>query len=220
MYKTTLVSLALIAGPALAQCDQDTLVAHYRLQPAAQPAQELTLVRQGNRVALHWPAKGITERWTRTRNGLLQLERLFEQHQRGIEYQPDEIAARSGERLWQLKHQLITQTALEALPLVRQEGEGCDLHHDRAQGDTKLVWLDGLSLLETLSAPHQQLSLVSVQTGDEEVSNWMDHWDSYQLTDYADIGDNEQDPLLSKMINQGFPRRPARVQGHHHGHEH
>ncbi|BDY04700.1 hypothetical protein [Ferrimonas sp. YFM] len=219
MYKTALLSLALTAGPALAQCDRDTLVAHYRLQPAAQPAQELTLIRQGNRVALHWPAKGITERWTRTSNGLLQLERLFEQYQRGIEYQPDEISARSGDRLWQLKYQLITQAALEALPLVKQEGEGCQAHDYRAKGDTELVWLEGQGLIETLAAPHQQLSLVSVQTGDEAVSHWMANWDSYQLTDYADIGDNEQDPLLSKMINQGFRNGPAKNHGHHH-HDH
>lgn len=219
MHKTTLLSLALTAAPALAQCDQDSLVAHYRLQPALQPAQELTLIRQGNRVALHWPAKGITERWTRTNHDFLQLERLFDQYQRGIEYQPDEIAARSADRLWQLKRQLITQTALEALPLTRQEGEGCSLHHYRARGDTELVWLAGPGLIDTLSAPHQQLSLLTLQTGDEAVSHWMANWDRYQLTDYADIGDNEQDPLLSKMINQGF--HSHRTQNHgHHGHDH
>ena len=29
-------------------------------------------------------------------------------------------------------------------------------------------------------------------------------WQQYELTDYADIGDNESDPFLAKMINLGF----------------
>ncbi|TKB50669.1 hypothetical protein FCL40_05850 [Ferrimonas sediminicola] len=218
MNKATLLTLSLLAGPALAQCDRDTLVAQYRLEPTSQPAQSLTLVRQGSRVALHWPAEGVTERWTRLANGQLQLERLFDHYQRGIEYQADEIATSSGERLWQLKHQLITQAALAALPLIEDQGSGCDAHQLRTRGDTELVWLTGMGLIETLAAPHQHLSLVKLQTGDEAVRGWMDDWDSYRLTDYADIGDNEQDPLLSKMINQGFPGRQERGRGHPHHH--
>ena len=34
-------------------------------------------------------------------------------------------------------------------------------------------------------------------------------WDNYQTTDYADIGDNESDPFLAKMINLGFVEHGA-----------
>ena len=34
-------------------------------------------------------------------------------------------------------------------------------------------------------------------------------WYNYQTTDYAYIGDNENDPFLAKMINQGFVEHGA-----------
>jgi len=51
---------------------------------------------------------------------------------------------------------------------------------------------------------------------------------SYQTTDYADIGDNESDPFLLKMMNLGFIKHGASgfydAQGHalkkRHNHHH
>lgn len=43
-----------------------------------------------------------------------------------------------------------------------------------------------------------------------EVRKMFRQWDDYETTDYADIGDNESDPFLMRMINMGFL----------HGHQH
>lgn len=50
----------------------------------------------------------------------------------------------------------------------------------------------------------QTLTLDKVKFDKAAVMQQFANWDSFQTTDYADIGDNEGDPFLAKMINLGF----------------
>ncbi len=46
--------------------------------------------------------------------------------------------------------------------------------------------------------------LVSLESDEDKVGDRFAAWDSHDTTDFADIGDNESDPFLLKMINLGF----------------
>jgi len=50
----------------------------------------------------------------------------------------------------------------------------------------------------------QTLTLGTVDFKKAQIQQQFALWDAYQTTDYADIGDNEGDPFLAKMINLGF----------------
>ena len=41
-------------------------------------------------------------------------------------------------------------------------------------------------------------------TSEDAIKQKFAVWDRYQTTDYADVGDNESDPMLAKMIKLGF----------------
>lgn len=46
--------------------------------------------------------------------------------------------------------------------------------------------------------------LVSLESDEDKVGDRFAAWDSHATTDFADIGDNESDPFLMRMINLGF----------------
>ena len=69
------------------------------------------------------------------------------------------------------------------------------------------------------------LSLNDVNSDTPAIKAQFAKWDNFQTTDYADIGDNESDPFLAKMINLGFIEHGATgfynqqgeaIQGGHH----
>ncbi|PXF62451.1 hypothetical protein [Kangiella spongicola] len=49
----------------------------------------------------------------------------------------------------------------------------------------------------------KQFKLSSLENG-WVVEEHMNQWNDYKTYDYADIGDNEADPVLGKLIKQGF----------------
>ncbi|WP_345293388.1 hypothetical protein [Kangiella marina] len=51
----------------------------------------------------------------------------------------------------------------------------------------------------------KQFELASLESG-LTVQQHMEQWSDYKTYDYADIGDNEADPMLGKLIQQGFIR--------------
>lgn len=210
---------ALFASAAQADCKEDpaTLAAVYQLEKSQAGSEvvesrEIVLWRDGRRAAHEYPESQLVNLWESTRNGRLRLVRYFDEYLRGIEYDPAEVAAGDGESAWQLKRQLVPDTLLESLQPLSVAGEDCE---QRAryewQADGRQYRLDWL--------PQRQLPANYTIAADEATVTWrlerlisdpveihqaLARRDAYQTTDYADIGDNESDPFLQKMINQGF----------------
>ena len=90
----------------------------------------------------------------------------------------------------------------------------------------KLRWLTGLNLLAGLEEYHKDQLLMTwrlnkINTELQHVANYVSLIESYQTTDYADIGDNESNKFLSKMINQGFSTNTIDIDMRtQHPHEH
>jgi hypothetical protein len=210
---------ALLASTAQADCAEDpaTLAAVYRLNESRAgtediKSREIVLWRDGRRAAHEYPDSQVVNLWEATRNDRLRLVRYFDEYARGIEYDPAEVAAGDGESAWQLKRQLVPDALLESLEPVSVTGTDCDQSaHYEWQTDGRHYQLDWLR--------HRQLPASYTLTSDKVTVSWrlerlisdpaeirqaFARRDAYQTTDYADIGDNESDPFLQKMINMGF----------------
>ena len=225
----------------------DTQTSHQALEhPSVKQLFELH--RNNNQVLQRNVGKGVNNIWSLHANRL-SLSRAFDKYQHIIDYQPNELRYQPQ---WQDVFQLVAIPAFNQMQLVEQKGSGCLLEEhyvlkgkelkdkelkgkelkgkelkDQHQG-FQLVWLPNLRLVKSLTLQSAQLTqqwqLTKYQHNDEKMSALFKQYETYQTTDYADVGDNEGIPFLAKMINQGFsmpttePRHNAVVthSGHHH----
>lgn len=173
----------------------------------AQQSQGFTLWRAEKQVAQQ--DEHFIEVWQQLKNGQIRPIRYFEQQRRGIEYQPSEV---QGKQDWSAKYQLVSDNLLAKMTLKKSSGSGCDLieYYQLNDGDNQieLSWLKNQKLVKamrlTMKTSRREVVLSEAQFDSEKVQQQFSSWDRYQTTDYADIGDNENDPFLVKMINLGF----------------
>ena len=177
----------------------------------------LTLWRNGNQVAHEHTDDHITEIWEKMSNGLIRLERHFDAHNRGIEYAAREINNGKGYQDWSLKYQLISNQLKQEMKFLNSTGKACDkLERYILQTKGKrfdLLWLPEKYLIAqfTIHTKHADVvwQLTENITQQETVKNVFAARGNYQTTDYIDIGDNESDPFLLRMINLGFVKHGA-----------
>ncbi|MFT5757744.1 MAG: hypothetical protein ACI9LM_002480 [Alteromonadaceae bacterium] len=193
--------------------EKDTLSAQYQVTIKQDnktiTAQNFTLYRHDSVVAYQYKEQGKTELWQHYQDDKVALNRYFDKQQRGIEYQPNELRAAVN---WQEKYQLISDEKIAQMTKVTQVGSDCYQQSEYSlveEGSTiRLTWLPKLKLIKRLQVTHgKNVKIWQLNTLDHEqaqVLAFFKQKDSYQSTDYADIGDNEDDPFLAKMINQGF----------------
>ena len=105
--------------------------------------------------------------------------------------------------LWQTEHPSFYQ----AYPEVSYRIEFDRLTSQEMQttlNELKQLITDG-EFVDQITINGKQFELLSLESG-KAVKNTMSQWSRYQTFDYADIGDNEADPVLGKLIQQGFVR--------------
>lgn len=218
--KLAILSLALLSPLAsAAQCtiDNQYMQASYQVtqkQGAAQviDTQQFTLWRTPLQAAQQ--DQQLVELWQQLSNKQLRPIRYFPQAERGIEYQPSEV---KGQQNFSSKQQLVSDELLAKMTLQSEHGEGCDKvqKYTLKQADTtiEVSWVANKKLLESMHITKpigsQTITLQSVSFDKQTVQQQFAVWDNYQTTDYADIGDNESDPFLAKMINLGFIEHSA-----------
>tara|TARA_R110001583_G_scaffold43470_1_gene138322 strand:+ start:8723 stop:9469 length:747 start_codon:yes stop_codon:yes gene_type:complete len=148
--------------------------------------------------------------WFKLSNGLVKKTAHFDHFKRSIEYP----AKPMNDDRWQQIWQFIPNSQKQSLSLISSKQEGCyqhelyQWHNNETDLQGKLVWNADLNLVVSLTMTqgkkqsHWQLEKIEQDKFiiDQEFSQR----DSYQATDFADIGDNESDPFLIKMINLGF----------------
>lgn len=202
------------------QCDQaESKVALYEIkidqhQSGQAVTKQLELWLNSSAVAIHYSDTGITEYWEPVKGGRLRLVRYFDDHKRGIEYQPDEI---TGDHDWSLKQQLVSDALLNSMKQTKRTGEGCDqvvfLQKQHADTLVKLQWLPKQRLikhyLESSSNATIEWQLLEVSDDQSKVAARFQQLNNFQTVDYTDIGDNESDPFLAKMIHMGFVKHGA-----------
>ncbi|WP_157035401.1 hypothetical protein [Psychromonas ingrahamii] len=174
----------------------------------------LQLWRSPKQVIYTYSAQAVSEQWRLLSNQRIQLTRYFDQFERGIEYQAADMPDfKQNANHWLSKYQMIAPSLLEQLQKVKSINTGCTENivyqsKQTAQTQIRLNWNPHYQLPTKLTIRQgQQLTvweLTELITDPQKLQQNHDQREHYQLTDYADIGDNEADPFLAKMINQGF----------------
>ena len=143
--------------------------------------------------------------------GRYSLLKFFDHYQRAIEYQTGEFSGSKVNRVQPLSKELVGQ-----LKVVETRGEGCTLVESRSgeigSRQYRIEWqpyrarLISAEVKTLRSARPVTISWVLSETVDDpaEINAAFAKRFAYQATDFADIGDNESDPFLRKMINIGF----------------
>ncbi|OZG74996.1 hypothetical protein BTA51_00920 [Hahella sp. CCB-MM4] len=201
------------------QCDLDPahVGAKYEItsqttQPKKSSERVMYLWRNDKEVAHQYPQEQVTEIWNLVSDGRIRPIRYFESERRGIEYQPEDINKGKGDRNWPGKFQLISDQQKNKMTLVSSDGAGCDrietYEFKDGKAQIRLSWLPALKLVQSYSVQQKHLSLqwqlTDVFDNQNRIQALFQSYRDYQLTDYADIGDNESDPFLQKLINLGF----------------
>jgi hypothetical protein len=186
----------------------------------------LNIWRRGGQVAYEFPELGVTEIWSRAPTQGMYLVRYFDQHSRGIEYQPGELGYAHPANAWQDKQQLVATALLDSLNPVGSEGAGCELVESYTgksrDAVVALKWLPQLRLPRDLQvetpASAQHWQLLETVRSPQRIDAVFASRQKYATTDYADIGDNESDPFLMKMIRMGFIEHGSHGFYDEHGH--
>lgn len=219
--------------------DANLLQAHYSIthKSGEQRLEEhMVLTRQDGLVAHTDEKAKITDVWFQHKNQRIALTRFFDEHERGIEYEPFDLNQQQGAVDWGNKYQLVSNKTLAELDVIKTEGDGCEKIQTFA-GEIdgiklSIEWMPELRLVESIRATKGDKSKLvaksSLTTNMDEVSEFFSHRDTFMTTDYTDIGDNESDPFLMKMVNLGFVEHGAEgfydadgnKMGGGHGHHH
>lgn len=212
------------AGECLA--DSERLEASYAISSTRGKPVVLEFLRDGNRVMYRYPDKGLADRWSLTANGYLKPVRFFLDDQRAIEYDAFDINGGRGSKNWEARSQWIRQAQIDGMEKVGMTGEGCrriETYEYKPLGkngspdpfsNISLVWMPELRLVKSYEIRSSDAigqrrvtrwELQELRTGNlDDIALAMTAYDGFGATDYADIGDNESDPFLLKMIRLGF----------------
>ena len=181
--------------------------------------------RSGATVLYKHPDRQTADQWTLTPNGYVKPTRYFIADQRAIEYDAFDINGGKGSKDWESRSQWISEKQIESMNFTGSEGVGCQriesYEYTPVTKDGKpdtfsrmtLSWMPELKLVQRyeLRSTGQlgqrrvtQWQMEKLYTDPAQVSSAMSSFKDFGATDYADIGDNESDPFLMKMIKLGF----------------
>lgn len=217
--------LLLIAIPAIgAEVTDPTVWARFEsstIQLGHRPQQEAStweLWRGTSRIEIRDGDGATGELWSRNRDGLLSYHRLFHNKERSIDYTEGDLRSLHHQPDWRLLGEVVDIEGLRATLKHTGTEDVLERSADRFQGqidgvDIEVLWLEA----ERLPARVRQiypdrvvtLTLKAVQSAQDAP------WEptalrDYQRTDYADIGDREEDPFLRGMLHHGHEHRDHR----------
>lgn len=199
------------------QANEELLGAHYQLEHSqvndAQREQFnqkslISLWRKNQKVLSINGEQSTT--WFKSGKGLVQKTTHFDHFKRSIEYQAKPMSDDRWQQIWQF----ISDSKKQSLKLIRSELVGCyqqevyQWHNEAANLQGRLLWNASLKLVTELTiiqgAQQSHWQLDKIEQDADVVEAKFAQRSNYQTTDFADIGDNESDPFLIKMINLGF----------------
>jgi hypothetical protein len=166
------------------------------------------LWRKGHDILHINPSKQTTNKWHTLKNNSIRKVSYFDHYQKGIEFEPKALTKTK----WQLKYQLVSEDQLSKMTLISTKGKHCDRieHYKFASKEQsiELWWKPELQLAQKIIYIEKETLTVwqlnKTTFSKDDIENTFNKIEHYQMTDYADIGDNESDPFLRKMIRLGF----------------
>ncbi len=214
-----LANAPVLAAATESVCNADSLGARYSIVVTHSNKDKkkisentFSLWRNKNIVAHEDGGKKITEIWHKLPNNFLTMTRYFDDYQRAVNYSPVDLNEGRGEKNWSVKSQIVADSLLASMTLQETSGEGCLVKEKyvatAGQPKRSIEWYPKLKLMASYVLQKNETSIVwtleEIIQDPKQVAANIAQRNSYNDTDYADIGDNESDPFFQKMINIGF----------------
>lgn len=168
--------------------------------------------RRGNQVAYVHEENELTEIWDLVRDGRQKLIRYFDGYERAIEYQPEDVNSGSGQDAWSGRYQVIADSELDSMTLEDSAGSDCELVQVYENADdnrqTIVRWRPAWKIAEEIRSEQENATVTwrvdELYSTAGRVDDEFTRRHRYHTIDFVDIGDNESDPFLQKMIHLGF----------------
>ncbi|TQV89050.1 hypothetical protein [Aliikangiella coralliicola] len=191
----------------------------------------LNFWRLNDQVAYEYAERQVTEIWNLVSNGQMRPVRYFDEYQHGIEYQPMEM---NSDRDWSAKNNIVSNSFRDKLVKGRAFGFGCDkvvrykqdkvkqteTESKKAKYQAALEWLSSYQLPKKIKTSANNIVVTweakKIITDSTLIKKAFTLREKYQTIDYADVGDSESDPMVSKMLNHKFMKAHSSHAGHHH----
>lgn len=220
--KQILITIALFISftvHAAEQCQKntDSLGAEYAyskmpINKKSDNKHTMNLWRMENQVAQEYLDTGMTEVWQKLSNGELRLIRYFDHDKQAIEYQPGEVSYHNAKSYWQQLQHMVDDAMLAKMTLTNKVGSGCNyVETYQLNTDKQTLTIDWMpqyhltkSLSKVVNGIETNWQLVKLIDQQQKILDTFKIREQYRSTDYADIGDNESDPFLKKMISLGY----------------
>lgn len=201
-------------GPAV---DPDRIACRFewRVIPAGGEEQEVRsewfLWRRPSLIEIREKGGESGEVWERGPDRRISYRRIFHEERRVIEYTPGDLRALRREPDWARLSNLV-DPALLGRDLKRSGeeerlGRRAERYRGRLDGvEVELLWLsrEQIPALIREIYPDRERQLRLIEIYPLEESPWPHgRFAEYRHTDYADIGDQEADPFLRKLLNEG-----------------
>lgn len=214
------------AQPALAEPQYETIAARFNTTTCALPcttprSSDWYLWRGENRVEVRAGSGEIGEIWRRDGKGRINFVYVEPAHQRGIEYTETDLRIIGHQRSWDRLASLVPPKELETLSPV---GETEIFGHKAQRFSGKLdertlevTWVPDLQLAARISVTYPDRQVTTElkglldQDGVTAISD--DVLATYQLVDFADLGDMETKESMAWL------KQAAAAPGHEH-HDH
>lgn len=217
--KLSVLPLVLISNFALAESckiEKNNILAQFHTEIRSNvkgkskiEQQNFEFIRQSDSTVLYrYPSSNISQLWHLQSNGFVKNVHYFDEFSRAIEYDSVDLPAGSRHD-WSAKDQLISQVFLDALE-NKEQINSCETRYSQEKNGEKwsITWSNKYNLPIAMQyikeGKNVQFTLIDIKHDADKVAKVVNKLNAYQGTDFADIGDNESDPFIRKMIHLGF----------------
>ena len=178
--------------------------------------------REAHRLVRENTAARTSEVWELDGQTLLH-QKLWHDARRGVEYQPTDLQLAGVPVNWQRRALLVDPALLASLKLVGEGSRG-GVPFRRYRGDLEGSKWD-ITLRTDLMLPTRiehvqgkQRELLALQKAwAQDMAPWKPvDASAYELIDFADLGDREDDPFVRQIEEQVMPAAHARTHAHAH----
>lgn len=167
-----------------------------------------TFYRDATHALYVYPDEGLADLWSLTQNNQLELSRNFSTAKRAIEYTSADLRNVRNRERWDKLFGVIDLQ--DAIPVSHQDGEqnsGCKSIATYKDAHKNIRYYNRLKLpasMTFIDGDKRQTYTLKAWAYSHELQQKLKMYRRYDAMDFADIGDNEADPFVSKMITMGF----------------